>query len=262
MHTKMIKGIFSYQDRWKKFLKKAISKIWFLSHSISDIILENLFYELESERYEAGDYIFKQGYYWDWIYIVIHGKVDVFINNNGKDSYIETLTQYCNIGAYSILFETNYSFSWKASTDWALILLKHDSLEKWRALYEELDYYITQYENFADKYGFPYWDFYVYHSKMKKLCLSKILIGSINRLKRILKSYSRKIEFGDILKRVLETIKAERINRKKINNKRHKQTENKVIFNSSETDKLKWRLEEIVKKISEQSEMIKTLMNN
>lgn len=51
-----------YQDRWKKFLKQTLKFITFLSHDISDIILEALIYELESENIETGNYLFRKGY--------------------------------------------------------------------------------------------------------------------------------------------------------------------------------------------------------
>lgn len=51
-----------YQDRWKKFIKRTLKLISFLSHEIPDAILEDLIYELETERVETGTYIFKKGY--------------------------------------------------------------------------------------------------------------------------------------------------------------------------------------------------------
>lgn len=89
MNDEMIK----YQDRWKKFLKKTLKYICFLSHDISDIILEDLIYELDTEHIETGNYLFKKGYCCDCIYIVIHGELDVFMENNNRETFIETLGQ-------------------------------------------------------------------------------------------------------------------------------------------------------------------------
>lgn len=59
---KMNDNLIQYQDRWKKFLKKTLKYISFLSHDISDVILEDLIYELDTERVETGNYIFKKGF--------------------------------------------------------------------------------------------------------------------------------------------------------------------------------------------------------
>ena len=56
---KMSDGIYSYQDRWKKFVKGLLSNISFLSHNISEVILEDLLYELVTDRIEVGSYLFK-----------------------------------------------------------------------------------------------------------------------------------------------------------------------------------------------------------
>lgn len=56
---KMNENIIFYQDRWKKFLKKTLRQISFLSHDVSDVILEDILYELRTERVETGNYIFK-----------------------------------------------------------------------------------------------------------------------------------------------------------------------------------------------------------
>jgi len=58
----MNEGTITYQDRWKKFLKKTLKYISFLSHDISDNVLEDMIYELDTERYETGNLIFNKGY--------------------------------------------------------------------------------------------------------------------------------------------------------------------------------------------------------
>ena len=201
-----------------------------------------------------------KGNYWDWIYIVIRGEVDILMNNNGKEAYIETLFQWSNIGSFTALFESDYSFSCKAKTDCELAKLKTSTLEKWRNIYGELEYYLLQYEDFISKYGFPFCDFYIHH-KMKKPSYSSIFANSVKRVSRILNSYSKKIEFGDILKRVLATVRNER-KIKKLRNLKHKNTIEKTKSNSEEIQLVRLQLEAVVKKIAAQSEMIKKLMNS
>lgn len=59
---KMNDKVIEYQDRWKKFLKRTLKFIAFLSHDISDLILEELIYELDTEQIETGNYLFRKGY--------------------------------------------------------------------------------------------------------------------------------------------------------------------------------------------------------
>ena len=255
---KMNDGLILYQDKWKKFLKKTLKNISFLSHDISDVILEDLIYELDTERVETGQYIFKKGFSWDWIYIVIHGEVDIFMENNSRETFIESLSQSSNIGTYSTLQEEDYNFTWKAKTDCTLMMLKFETLEKYRGKYDELNYYLIEYEGFIEDNGAPFWDFLVYRNRKEKLNTREILINGIKRSKNILKSFSRKIEFGDILKRVQETIRRERAEEKKAKKKKfnegHKQMTQTQINGKMIT--------ELKQQMAAMKEMIETLIHN
>jgi CRP-like cAMP-binding protein len=55
----MHENLVFYQDKWKKFLKMILKNISFLSHDVSDRVLEDLQYELDDERVEVGNYLFK-----------------------------------------------------------------------------------------------------------------------------------------------------------------------------------------------------------
>mmetsp|Transcript_20180 Transcript_20180/g.19822 ORF Transcript_20180/g.19822 Transcript_20180/m.19822 type:complete len:114 (-) Transcript_20180:721-1062(-) len=113
----MSDNLYNYQDKWKKFLMKTLKNISFLSHEISDVILEDLIYELDTERIEEGNYLFRKGFSCDCIYIVIHGEVDIYMENNGRETFIETLHQSSNIGTYSTIQEEDYNFTCKAQND-------------------------------------------------------------------------------------------------------------------------------------------------
>jgi CRP-like cAMP-binding protein len=258
MNDEMIK----YQDRWKKFLKRTLKYICFLSHDISDIILEDLIYELDTERVETGNYLFKKGYMCDCIYIIIHGEVDIYMENNGRETFIETLSQSCNIGAYSTLQEDDYSFSCKAKTDCTMMTLKYETLDTFRSKYEELDYYLLEYEGFIEDNGAPYCDFLIYRSRGRKFDPIETFISGAKRMKQVLKSYSRNIEFGDILKRVQETIRKDRAKEKK---KRKFADDNKSISQTQINGKMIVELKSEMKRMHEiiesQNDMIKTLVN-
>jgi len=50
-----------YKDKWKKFVKKALSHIDFLGVGISDKILEEISYKLEVVNLDANTYLFQTG---------------------------------------------------------------------------------------------------------------------------------------------------------------------------------------------------------
>lgn len=172
---RMNDNLYNYQDKWKKFLMKTLKNISFLSHEISDVILEDLIYELDTERVETGNYLFKKGFSCDCIYIVIHGEVDIYMENNGRETFVETLGQSCNIGTYSTIQEEDYNFTCKAKTDCTLMLLKFDTLEKYRGKYDELNYYLIEYEGFIEDNGAPFCDFLIYRNRKERFNAMEIL---------------------------------------------------------------------------------------
>lgn len=82
-------------------------------------------------------------------------------------------------------------------------------------------------------------------------------------MNNILKSYSRKIEFGDILKRVQETIRRERAEEKKKKKKKFND-DNKQLSQTQINGKMITELKSEMKKMKEiietQNEMIRTLV--
>ena len=85
--------------------------------------------------------------------------------NNNRETYIETLFQGWNIGAFSALLEDEYTFNCKAKTDSVIMTLNYETLEKYRTKYDELNYYLIEYEGFIERHGVPYWDFLVVRNR-------------------------------------------------------------------------------------------------
>jgi uncharacterized membrane protein YheB (UPF0754 family) len=82
-------------------------------------------------------------------------------------------------------------------------------------------------------------------------------------MQKILKSYSRKIEFGDLLKRVQETIRKERAEEKK--NKKKKYNDNNKQLSQSQVSakmitEMKQEMGEMREMIESQNHMIKQLL--
>ena len=172
------------------------------------------------------------------------------MENNGRETFIETLNQSCNIGTYSTLQEEDYNFTCKAKTDCTLMLLKFETLDKYRNKYDELNYYLIEYEGFIEDNGAPFCDFLMFRNKKEKFDPRKTLKNGIKRAKHILKSFSRKIEFGDILKRVHETIRRERAEEKKKKKKKHND-DNKPLTQTQANGKMIQELKDEIKKMKE-----------
>ncbi|CAI2379009.1 unnamed protein product [Moneuplotes crassus] len=60
------------------------------------------------------------------------------MENNGRETYIETLGQSSNIATYSTIQDEDYNFTRKTKNDCTIMLLKFDTQETLRGKYEEI----------------------------------------------------------------------------------------------------------------------------
>ena len=183
----MKKYIFqSYNDRWKKFVKRTLESIEYFNEPKLEKIREELFYKLEILNIKKDTTIFQNGKPWREIYIIANGEVNIFIENNDKnESYLDTVYQGCSIGSYSILTGDDYSINGKAKTDWTLLKLTYEKLEEVRKEFDELDYIISEYEDYIESEGLPYCDFKLYRAGLSKMKpIKKFQIG-IRRIVQI-----------------------------------------------------------------------------
>jgi len=82
----------SYHDKWKKFQKRAIRNIDYLnSTKITDSVIEEIIYKLDPVTISKGSDVFKAGTPCKEIHIVTSGEVDIYVNNNNRDTYLDTL---------------------------------------------------------------------------------------------------------------------------------------------------------------------------
>jgi hypothetical protein len=143
------------------------------------------------------------------------------------------------------------------------MLLKFDILERFRTKFDELNYYMIEYEGFIEKNGAPFCDFVIYRSKKEKLSARDLFTNAVKRSLNILKSFSRKIEFGDMLKRVQETIRMERAEEKKLKKEKFNES-NKVQSQTQINGKMIGELKSEMKKmramIEAQNEMLKSAL--
>ncbi|CAI2368538.1 unnamed protein product [Moneuplotes crassus] len=180
----------SYKDRWKKFIKRALCSIEYFSGPTSDEIIEALAYKLEILNINKDTTIFQNGKPCTEIYIVAHGEVNIYIKNSQvKDSYLDMVYQGCSIGSYSVLTGDDYSITGKAKTDCTLLKLTYNTLEELRNKFDELDYILSEFEDYIEAEGLPFCDFKLYRAGfMKMKPLKKFQIG-IRRIIQIVKSH-------------------------------------------------------------------------
>lgn len=70
-----------YKDKWKRFVKKTLFNIDFLSQKVDDEIIEEISYKLEPVNLNAQTYLFQTGKPCKDIHIVVKGEIDIFIKN-------------------------------------------------------------------------------------------------------------------------------------------------------------------------------------
>jgi len=153
----------NYNDKWRQFVQKSLRTIDYLhnSENISDNIIQELSYKLETISLSKDEYLFKSGKAWTEIFIIVSGIIEVSIKNqhNSSSSYLDTLYSGCTIGSYGALMNEYYSISGKAVEECTILKLKSSKLEEFRDTYDELDLEILDYENYTEENGLPYWDY-------------------------------------------------------------------------------------------------------
>lgn len=201
-----------YNDKWKKFLKRCIRNIDYLSYRISDKIIEELSYMFELTSVNKENYLFRAGTQCTDIYLIANGELNIYVHNNTKETFVDTLYTGCTIGAYSTLTSEAYSISGKAKTDLTLLKLPFQKIRELRDKYEDLDKIMNEYETYLDENGLPYCDYKLYRNKhLKMRPLEKFQYG-VKRIIRIVKSY-RSSAFSDLMEKVREKIKLEKKNK-------------------------------------------------
>lgn len=186
LESKMNAYIYStYKDKLKKFVKKSLLNIDYLSSKISDEIIEEISYKLETVNLNADTYLFQSGKACKEIYIILRGEVDVLIKNSKKESYLDTLYIGWSTGSYSILTGEDYCFSVKSRTEWKVLMLSHEVLEELREKYDELNFKISEFEGYIEKDGIPYWDYKFFRASQINMNPYKKFQMGVKRIMRI-----------------------------------------------------------------------------
>lgn len=196
----------AYQDKWKRFIKRCIRNIDYLSYGISDKIIEEIVYMFDIISLKEESYLFRVGSPCRDIYIISQGEMNIYVHNNTKETFLETLYTGCSIGSYCLLTSEEYSISGKAKTDLTLLKLPFVKMKELREKYEDLDRVMNEYETYLDDNGLPYCDYKLYRNKHLNMKPQEKLQYGIKRIIRIVKSY-RSSAFTDLMVKVREKIR-------------------------------------------------------
>lgn len=206
----------NYQDKWRKFIKRALRNIEFLTLSIPEEIIEEISYKLELKSIAKGEYLFKVGDPCKVIYIICKGRLELLISNNrhSTESFLDTLYAGCSVGSYSALNTEDYTLSGKALTDCTVLKLDFMVLDQMRAEFDELDDNLSEYEEYIEENGLPYCDYKLHRGKSLDISPLEKFQNGIHRIIRIVKSYKAS-SLTDLLKKVQEKVKKDRTKKTK-----------------------------------------------
>lgn len=200
----------SYNDKWHKFMKRCLRNIDYLSSRVSDLVLDEICYRLEPIHCNKETVLFKAGTPWKDIHIITSGEVKIFVNNNNRDTYLDTLYTGCIIGSYCSLTSDYYSMTAIWDTDWKILKLQYSDLVKIRQEHDDLDQQMIFYENYCDDNGLPYCDYKLHRNRSLNMNpIQKFRLG-IKRIMRIVKSY-KSTALTEFLQKVVEKVKEDKI---------------------------------------------------
>jgi len=201
-----------YWDPWKRFLRKVLRNIDYLSYGVSKETLEEIMYLWEQITISEDTQLFKSGSKCKDIYIVSDGQLNIYVNNANKETFLDTLHIGSSIGTYCSLVNEPYSITAKSSTTVKLLKLPIEKLSILRESAEDLDRNMSDYETYIEDNGLPYWDYRIYrHRHLKLKPIEKFRFG-IRRIINILKSY-KSLDLRDLLESVKEQIHQEKVNK-------------------------------------------------
>jgi CRP-like cAMP-binding protein len=87
-----------YDDKMKKFTKRSIKNIDYLSYGMPDHIIDDISYLFEPISVNEGEYLFKKGTLCTDIHIISNGELNIYISGNKKEYFLDTLYAGCTIG--------------------------------------------------------------------------------------------------------------------------------------------------------------------
>ena len=161
---------------------------------------------------KEDNYLFRAGTPWRDIYIISQGELNIFVHNNAKETFIETLYTGWTLGSYWSLTSDEYTISGKARNDLTVLKLPFLKMQILREKHEDLDKIMNEYETYLDQNGLPYLDYKLYRTKHLNMIPKEKFQYGVKRIIRILKSY-KSTAFADLMERIRLKIQNEKKNK-------------------------------------------------
>lgn len=130
-----------YQDKLKKFIKKSLRNVEYLSYSMPEEVIEEISYKVETKNIEKGDYLFRVGMQCKELYIISMGRVEILLANrkHSNETYLETLYAGWVIGSYGSINYDEYTISCRAITDCVVLKIDYYKIDQMRTEFDELN---------------------------------------------------------------------------------------------------------------------------
>jgi len=156
--NKLKQGISYYTDSLKTFILHLISDVDYFKPCSQETI-EEISYYMEQSFIDKDNVLFREGDEIDRIYFIINGKINITVNINGIDVFIDALTQGCSIGCNGVLGEYMHNFTARAASNTTYLWITKDHLQALINSCEDLDNEVHKWKEFYENSSFPYVDF-------------------------------------------------------------------------------------------------------
>lgn len=153
--NRLKKRISTYNDRLRTFQKQMLRNVDFFERLPEETINE-LSLTLREQFYEKNALAFESGSQVEHIIFILHGELDLIVKmDNGEEVVIDTLFQGCNVGGYSAICESSYTFYARARSNISAYTLSRDSIEEFRKVLVDLDDELALFERYSEANGLP-----------------------------------------------------------------------------------------------------------
>mmetsp|Transcript_41304 Transcript_41304/g.62908 ORF Transcript_41304/g.62908 Transcript_41304/m.62908 type:complete len:172 (-) Transcript_41304:761-1276(-) len=149
MSLRLKDHMFTYKDKYKMWLKQQLSNIPFMKY-LPDKVLDELTIIMKQEFFDENFEIMKQGEYSGKIYILVQGKIEIYVPTS-EDLILDILEEPgCILNQVSVISNFKVSYCARAKTDLECLTISIDDLMtyKKKSQMTSLNYAI---DDFVDK---------------------------------------------------------------------------------------------------------------
>ena len=200
--NKLKMGMRTYDDPWKRFMKvrlicdrslqKMIMNVDYFEN-LTRSSIEEILYSLRDDFYEKNSIVFRQGEPVHGLMFLCEGELDIIVKMHGEqDIIIDTLYQGCNVGAYSLLSDSSYTFYGRARTHLKVKfffkftlqgkLLAKIQFTEMRKVLVDVDNELRIYETYIQSKGNPICDFKFIFTGRNQPSVKEKFLQAVRRL--------------------------------------------------------------------------------